>query len=215
MFRPVSIDWQVIRLGIFPLLFVLGSLANVWADAPAAESAAAFRWDPPVVKAGGFSRELGMLDPERDEYATHLAHLVAQRVAAAKASPASLAEARRMLGLALHLSPRNRRAVVVHFQLTRGILPEPQPAALSAQGLARLLLARGQLLRKMDGPEDQAVARWFIQLAAECDPKNEDAIYASEVLRLDEGEPDWKPVTDGQAASRSPAPEGEGTEEGE
>jgi hypothetical protein len=62
--------------------------------------------------------------------------------------------------------------------------------------LARLLLTRGQLLEKQAGEENKILARYFIQLAAEIDPKNEDAVYASEVQRLDHGALDWKLITD-------------------
>jgi hypothetical protein len=36
----------------------------------------------------------------------------------------------------------------------------------------------------------------FVQLAANMDPRNEDAVYASEVHRLDHGEFDWSAITD-------------------
>ncbi|MEY3897325.1 MAG: hypothetical protein RLZZ214_2846, partial [Verrucomicrobiota bacterium] len=52
------------------------------------------------------------------------------------------------------------------------------------------------------GAENKRLARYFIQLAAEMDPKNEDAVYASEVQRLDHGALDWSPLTD--SAERLP-----------
>jgi hypothetical protein len=64
---------------------------------------------------------------------------------------------------------------------------------------SRLLLARAQLLEKQGGDENRNLARLFALLAAGMDPKNEDAIYISEVQRLEHGEVDWKPVTDGPA----------------
>jgi hypothetical protein len=96
-----------------------------------------------------------------------------------------------MLALALHLSPRNKRALVVNFQLSKGLLPEQAEGNYSAQVFARLMLTRGQLLDQQGGAENRKLARYLIQLAAEMDPKNEDAIYASEVQRLDHGAPDW------------------------
>ena len=162
----------------------------------ASEGGKGFSWDAPQVERSIFNRDLGMLDAERDEYATNLADLAANAVAAAKASPASLADARRMLALALQLSPRNKRAVVVNFQLGKGILPEKTATEYSPQVFARLMLTRGQLLEKQGGGDNLALARYFIQLAAELDPKNEDAVYASEVQRLDLGEVDWPAITD-------------------
>jgi hypothetical protein len=162
----------------------------------AEEPKRSFAWDSPKVMASVFTADLGMLDSEREEYATNLATQASNQVAAAKASAASLADARRMLALALQLSPRNKRAVVVNFQLSKGILPEVADGNYSQSVLARLILTRGQLLFKQGGDENQRLGRFFIQLAAEMDPKNEDAVYASEVQRLDHGAVDWASITD-------------------
>jgi TPR repeat protein len=160
--------------------------------------AESFAWDGPEIAKSVFTHDLGLLDSERDEYATTLATLAGNGIAAAKASPASLAAGRKMLALALQLSPRNKRSVVVNFQLSKGVLPEPAESAYSPDAFARLLLTRGQLLQKQGGEENLRLARYFIQLAAELDPRNEDAVYASEVQRLDSGAPDWKALTDPQ-----------------
>jgi TPR repeat protein len=162
----------------------------------AEEKAKSFPWDALKVVTSVFTPDLGMLDSEREEYATNLATVASNHVAAAKASPASLADARRMLALALQLSPRNKRAVVANFQLSKGVLPEITESNYSPPVFARLILTRGQLLEKQGGAENQKLARYFIQLAAELDPKNEDAVYASEVHRLDHGAVDWSAVTD-------------------
>ncbi len=162
----------------------------------AEDSRKSFAWDSPKVVASVFTADLGMLDSEREEYATNLATQASNQVAVAKASPASLADARRMLALALQLSPRNKRAVVVNFQLSKGVLPELADSNYSPPVLARLILTRGQLLLKQGGDENQRLGQFFIQLAAEMDPKNEDAVYASEVQRLDHGAVDWASITD-------------------
>lgn len=178
----------------------LWQAAAVWVTmgcaVDAAEDGKGFSWDAPRVERSIFQRDLGMLDSEREDYATNLANLAANAVAAAKASPASLADARRMIALALQLSPRNKRAVVVNFQLGKGILPEKTATEYSPQVFARLILTRGQLLEKQGGEDNVMLGRYFIQLAAELDPKNEDAVYASEVQRLDLGEVDWSAIAD-------------------
>ncbi len=163
----------------------------------AGEAPNSFKWDPPKVAESAFSADFGMLDSEREEYASNLAGLAVNQVVAAKAAPNSMTDARRMIALALHLSPRNKRALVANFQLSRGILPDASPTDYSPQVFARLLLARGQLLEKQGGDENRHAARLFVQLAAVLDPKNEDAIYSSEVQRLDHGDIDWSPITDG------------------
>jgi hypothetical protein len=172
---------------------MLGTLVSMLA---AQEVVQPFAWEAPKVVASIFTRDLVMLDSERDEYATNLATMAINNVVAAKASPASLTNARRMIALALQLSPRNKRAVIANFQLSKGVLPDPIESNYSQSVFARLLLTRGQLLEKQESPENQRLARYFIQLAAEMDPKNEDAVYASEVQRLDHGAVDWASVTD-------------------
>jgi hypothetical protein len=165
----------------------------------AQEERKSFQWIPLKLTRSIFTADLGMLDAERDEYATNLSTLAVNQVVEAKASAPSLADARRMLGLALQLSPRNKRAVVVNFQLARGILPEVTDANYSPQVFARLILTRGNLLEKQGGDENKRLARYFVQLAASLDPKNEDAVYASEVQRLDHGGVDWIAITDPDA----------------
>ncbi len=175
----------------------LGALLPVSADPPQKT----FTWEAPKVVQSMFSKDIGMLDSERDEYATNLSILAANQVATQKASAQALADARRILGLALHLSPRNKRAVIVNFQLSKGMLPEATQSQYSPQVFARLLLARGQLLEKQGGDENKKLARFFIQLAADLDPRNDDAVYNAEVQRLDHGDLDWDQVT------RTPKPE--------
>jgi hypothetical protein len=180
----VKVLWQASTI-----LFIGTALLH--AEAPPKS----FNWDPPKVARSAFTPDLGMLGSEREEYATNLASIAINQVVIAKASPESLAEARRMLALALHLSPRNKRAVVVNFQLGKGIIPELSEGNYSPQVFARLILTRGQLLEKQGGDENKLLARYFIQLSANLDPKNEDAVYASELQRLDHGDLDWTPVT--------------------
>lgn len=163
----------------------------------AAEVPKSFTWDAPKVAQSMFTADLGMLDTEREEYATNLASHAANQVVETKASPQALADARRMLALALHLSPRNKRAIVVNYQLSKGIFPEVAQGNYSPQVFARLLLSRGQLLEKQGGDENKRLARLFVSLAAGMDPKNEDAVYASEVHRLDHGAVDWTALTNG------------------
>lgn len=155
-----------------------------------------FVWEPLEIKASAFSRDLVMLDAERDEYATNLAAYAANSIATDGASMASVKQGRRILALALHLSPRNKQAIVTQFQLAKGIVPEKTDGDYSPQVLARLLLTRGQLLLQQAEGENRQLARYLIQLAAEIDPRNEDAVYASEMIRLDTGLPDWAPLTD-------------------
>lgn len=167
-----------------------------------------FEWVAPEIGAGLFTGELGMLDRERDEYANSLAGYAQSRVATAKASAASLGEARRLIALALHLSSRNKKATVLRYQLSKGVLPEAAPGDYQPDVLARLLFERSVELKKQGGAENQLCARIFTELSAEMDPKNEDAVYASEMQRLDHGSVNWKSLTD--VKSGAPKDEGKG-----
>lgn len=185
--------WQVMAL----TAFAVGIL-------PAQEEAGKFEW--PLIRVEGrmFSPDLVMLDAERDQYATNFANLAANRVTAAKASPASIDQARKLVSLALHLSPRNKRAVIVNFQLSQGILPEPVALDFGPAAMARLIFAKATLLMKQEGDENKIVARMFTQLAAQLDPKNEETVYASEVQRLDHGELDWSVLIHADAPGKAP-----------
>ncbi|MBX3742853.1 MAG: hypothetical protein KF712_17850 [Akkermansiaceae bacterium] len=160
-----------------------------------------FTWQAIRVDGRSFSPELAMMNAERDEYATGLSNLAVNRVAEAEASPASLEQARKFLALALHLSPRNKRALVVNFQLSQGTLPEKVRLDFGPEAMAKLVFARAGLLAKQGGEENELAARLFTALAAQLDPRNEDAVYASEVQRLDHGELDWSILTRPQVAA--------------
>jgi hypothetical protein len=166
-----------------------------------------FAWKSPETGVGLFSDDLGMLDREREEYATNLAVYATNGVAKAKASAASLDRARRLIALSLHLAPRNKRALVANYQLSRGVVPKIVPSEYGSEVLAQLLFTRGQILRQQGGDDNVLLSRIFTELAAEMDPKNEDAVYASELQRLDNARVDWSQLTDVSATSSGKAPD--------
>lgn len=175
--------WQVVIGVIFFCLLALAEEKKI-------------DYKPPVVGAGIFSDKLGMMDKEREEYAVNIANYAGNRIVEARASPESLAQARRLLALSLHLSSRNRKAVVMNYQLEKGILPQKVDGDYSSEVLARLLLTRGQLLIKQTAEEDVLLGRCFIEVAAEMDVRNDDAVYASELLRMDNKKINWSIFTD-------------------
>lgn len=183
-------------------------LLLVAAFAPAAAAENSFSWNPPKVGSGAFDEELGMLEREREEYATNLVVYATNRVAKAKASKASLDEARRLIALSLHLAPRNKKALVANYQLSRGVLPQPVASEYSSEVLARLLFTRAQMLRRQGGEENLLLARIFTELAGEMDPRNEDAVYASEIQRLDHGRVAWSELTDAEGKPPTRSPDG-------
>jgi len=173
-------------------------LFGLWLICPGLQAAEEnkIEYKPPVVGSGLFSDKLAMMDKEREEYAINIANYAGNQIVDAKGSPASLTQARRLLALSLHLSPRNRKAVVMNYQLEKGIVPQKVEGDYSAEVLARLLLTRGQLLMKQPAEEDVLLGRCFVEVAAEMDPRNEDAVYASELLRLDNKKISWDMLTD-------------------
>jgi len=157
-----------------------------------AEEKPKFTWEPLEIRSSVFSQEIVMLDSERDEYATNLAAYAANEILKSGASLASVSRGRKVLALAMQLSPRNKQALVTQFQLSKGIIPEKTESDYSPEVFARLLLTRGQLLQQQKQEENTVLAHYLIQLAAEIDPRNDDAVYASELIRLDSGGPDWE-----------------------
>lgn len=184
-------SWQTTILAIFVLFSSIPMRAQ---DEQTGDKK--FKWEPLNIRFSQFSPNLVMLNSERNEYAGNLATYAANEISKNGASIESLTRARRILGLALQLSPRNKQAIVTQFQLGKGIVPEKADTDYSPLVLARLLLTRGQLLLQQPEGENTLLARYLISLAAEIDPRNEDAVYASELIRIDHGTPDWKALTD-------------------
>lgn len=135
--------------------------------------------------------DFSMLAQERDDYATTLARFAIESAHLEPANKDNMSGVRRFIAFALHLSPRNRTAVVSNHQFGRGLMPEHKEADYSRTVFARLLLTRGRLLKRQKSEADQFVGRCFIELAAELDPRNEEAVYDSEIQKLDEQEVDW------------------------
>jgi hypothetical protein len=154
-----------------------------------AQDASGAASEAPKIAVGEW-KDIDMLDTEREEYATNLATYAANQRAAFPGGPVTQ-EIKRAIGVALRLSPRNRKALVTLFQINKNVVPEKTEGDYSPQVFARLLLARGQSLEKQASADNQLLGRVFIELAAQIDPKNEDAVYASEVNRLDHGAVDW------------------------
>ncbi|MBT8036769.1 MAG: hypothetical protein KJO21_04415 [Verrucomicrobiae bacterium] len=152
----------------------------------------------PTINKRMFGDDLAMVNNERDEYATNLAAYAMKIILDSSGSQNSLDTARRLLGLALHLSPRNKKCVVINAQLKRGLMPGKVVADYDSHVFARLLLTRGQLLEKNKAPVNRQLARYFIALSASIDPRNEDAVYEDELRRIDHGKINWSTLTDAQ-----------------
>jgi hypothetical protein len=172
-----------------------------------AQETKAFDYTPPALGLRIFGDAVNMLAQERDEYATNLSIHAANLVVEKKASAPSLESARRLLALAMQLSPRNRQAHVVNGQLRKGVLPGVKKGDYSPAVMSRLLLSRARLLAQGDNESEKLLARCFIEISAEMDPRNEDAVFAYEIQRLDTGDIDWDAITDPKKEPASSPPQ--------
>ena len=166
-------------------------LVQLSASAPDFES----KYKKPVIDFRHYASGLAMMGPERDEYATNLASIVVKTIRDAKGDQDSLDFGSKVLGLALHLSPRNKKALIANAQLSSGVLPKPIPADYDLEVFSKLLINRSKILEQSEGEKNKEVAGYFIALAALLDPRNEDAVYAAEIRKIDHGEANWKVVT--------------------
>lgn len=174
--------------GILQTFLILGFLTTI---SPGQEKAIKLDWHPLKIAKSHFPRSIGMMDAEREDYADNLAGVAIKHLLANKADEKSRGLARQMMALALHLSPRNKQAVVLNFQLGKGTVPEAPETDYQPKTLARLLMKRAQLLEKQEGQSNVELAGYLFNLATELDPKNEDAIYHSELHRINHGDVDW------------------------
>ena len=168
----------------------------LWGGAVINASELKGKYVKPLINPRLFGEDLAMAGNERDEYATNLAAYAVKNLRDSKADQVSLDFTRQILGLALHMSPRNRKCLIVNVQLSRGLMPQPVAGDYDPEVFARLLLTRGQLLEKRPDVSNMMLARYLIELAAIIDPRNEDAVYAAELRRVDYGDISWKKLTD-------------------
>lgn len=188
---------------IAALCLLATSLSVVAQEAGVGEE---FSYQPPVVEKSLFGAGLNMLNQERAEYATNLATFVAGHVNAKKASAESLRDAARVLGLAMHLSRQDRQTLIVNGQLRKGVLPEVKKGDYNPKTFARLLLSRARLLAREEDETALFLSRCFIEVAAMIDPRNEDAVFAYELQRIESGDVDWRLVTESAKDKPSQAP---------
>lgn len=172
------------------VLLLLSFTVCVYSESAKLQEEEGIRYESLAIKKSVFG-EFSMLAQERDDYATTLTRLALDKAREDPSDEVAMKDVKRLLALALHLSPRNRAAVVANHQMGRGVMPAQQKADYSSTVFARLLLTRGKLLKKQKAESDNMVGLCFIALAAELDPRNEEAVYASEIQKIDGEEAQW------------------------
>jgi len=149
-------------------------------------------------------KKLGILEMERKKFATNIAGYVVNEVKATENSHKAEI-ARKFLGLALQLDGRNRTALVANAQFKRGVEPKKMKLDYETPAFAKLLIAQSKSLVKQGGDDNVYLSGLLLEAAVEMDPKNEDAVYELELYKLDVGEIDWEPITDGKPRKKKPA----------
>ena len=176
---------------LFLIIALVGMLTPLSFGQEKKEEQFKIEWRPLKIAKSQFPRSIAMMDAERDNYAGNLAGVAIVQLRDRKVDKSSRELALRMMSVALHLSPRNKRAVVLNAQLGRGMVPQPPEVDYQPKTLSALLMNRAKLLEKEGGKENVGLAGYLFHLASELDPKNEDAIYLSELFRINHGEVDW------------------------
>ena len=138
--------------------FILYSGWIVFGWAQSFPSIGEARYIAPKVIEAVFLHGVTMLDSEKEEYASNLSAYAVKVIRDKPQSAKALEDGRRVLALALHLSPRNRKAVVANFQLSKGLTPKPQTGDYSEKVFSRLLVTRGDLLYEEGGEKKCAIS---------------------------------------------------------
>lgn len=149
------------------------------------------KYTEPEVKEARFDKgTVNLLKVDRDKLASSVAAYV---VSSTKESPDAIAldTARRLLGFALHLSPRNRDAVIANFQFKKGLPRRKIQPEYSPVTLAEVLQSRATFLIKNGGDLNVSLAGYMLSVAVQVDSTNETAIYELEMYRKDIGAIDW------------------------
>ena len=149
------------------------------------------KYTEPEVKEARFDKStVNLLKVDRDKLASSVAAYV---VSSTKESPDGIAldAARKLLGFALHLSPRNRDAVIANFQFKKGLPRRKIQPEYSPVTLAEVLQSRATFLIKNGGDLNVSLAGYMLSVAVQVDSTNETAIYELEMYRKDIGAIDW------------------------
>ncbi len=156
--------------------------------------------DPPAFDVEG----VAMLDAELRSYAENLAAVACEDLLAPFFCPEAerlrevpgpvMENARKLMGLALHLEPRGRYAVVANAMLREGRLPSPLRGRMAPQAFSSLMLRRAEALDEAGGDDNLRLRAYFLEVARVIDPRNEDAVYAFEIFQMDGHEVDWSPI---------------------
>ncbi len=151
--------------------------------------------------------DVGMIEAERRQYAENMAAFALAAVAKHADEEGKLGDvpattyqlARKLVGLALHLDPRSRTAVIANGRMKAGVVPRRGDSpSMAAETFSSLLVGRAAELRKAGGADNLLLAGCFLDLATSLDPANDDAIYAFETFKMDGQKVSWTGILGGE-----------------
>lgn len=124
-----------------------------------------------------------LLEVECERIALFLARQAAEKYTAAvlRGEREAMSEGRLMLTISLHLMPLNASAVHCSDCWAEGKSPSLPPPGEDMRAFSSFLLMAAQRQGGEAGSARETLGRVLNRLAADYDPKNEDAVYASEM----------------------------------
>jgi len=116
----------------------------------------------------------------------------------------AMSEGRLMLTLSLHLAPFNAAAVHCSDCWVEGKTPSLPAPGEDTHAFSSFLLTAAQRQSGGPGTARETLSRVLTRLAADLDPKNEDAVYASEVQDQTGKAPPLRELLEGSLVVRQP-----------
>ena len=161
-----------LMIGFFQVC-IIGFLVVVPFEGVFADGGLKVPYNGAKIEEAMFVRGVSMLGREQDEYATRLVANAVWLVRSAKGEGVAVRRAERLIGVALHLSPKNESAEVAVRSLENGDIPEMVKGVdYYGEVFARLMMMRAGLLFKGGAERDGVLGRCFLSLALELDPGN-------------------------------------------
>jgi hypothetical protein len=157
----------------------------------------------PKVPVALFTHEkTALLAPECERIASFLARYAAARHTAGilRGDRKAMNQGRLLLTVSLHLAPLNAAAVHGANAWSEGEAPKLPPPGEDLRLFTNFLLSAAQRQAGEAGTAREVLARVLIRLAADLDPENEDAIYASERQDRDGKAPPLRELLEGTVA---------------
>ncbi|HWB05953.1 MAG TPA: hypothetical protein VG796_23225 [Verrucomicrobiales bacterium] len=154
----------------------------------------------PNVPAALFTPEkTALLEPECERIASFLARYAAEKYTAGvlRGEATAVSQGRLFLTISLHLQPLNASAVHCTTRWIDGKEPSLPAPGDNLRVFSGFLLSAAKRQADKSTPAREALGRILTRLAADLDPGNEDAVYASEIQDRDDKTPPLKELLSG------------------